>query len=144
MTLRILILCTGNSIRSQMAEGLLRSLAAGQIEVESAGTAPSHVNPLAIQAMAERGINISNHRSKHVNEFLYTPFDLVITVCDHAAEQCPLFPGNVQRIHWSFPDPAAVQGTEQERLDAFRQVRNALEEQLRVWLQEQLIEGKRV
>ena len=144
MTLQVLILCTGNSARSQMAEGLLRFLAAGQMEVESAGTAPSHVNPLAIQAMAERGIDISHHRSKHVNEFLHLPFDVVITVCDNAAEQCPLFPGNVERIHWNFPDPSTVQGSEQERLDAFRRVRNALEERLRLWLQKQPIEGKQV
>ncbi len=135
MNRRVLILCTGNSARSQMAEGLLRELTGGRIDVMSAGTAPSQVNPLAIQAMRERGIDISHHRSKHLNEFLQQPFDVVITVCDAAAEQCPVFPGPTQRIHWSFPDPAAAKGTEAERLKAFRQVRDALEAQLRTWLE---------
>src|SRR5205823_7799855 len=99
MKRRVLILCTGNSARSQMAEGLLRELAGGKIDVMSAGTAPSRVNPLAIQAMRERGIDISHHRSKHHNEFLKQPFDVVITVCDDAAEQCPVFSGPAQRIH---------------------------------------------
>lgn len=132
---RVLILCTGNSARSQMAEGLLRTLSAGALEVYSAGTAPSQVNPLAIRAMAERGIDISQHRSKHLNEFLAQPFDVVITVCDQAAEVCPVFPGRAERIHWSFPDPAAAQGTEEERMNAFRQVRDALETQLKSWWQ---------
>lgn len=136
MKQRVLILCTGNSARSQMAEGLLRSLAGEDMDVESAGIAPSRVNPLAIQAMAERHIDISHHRSKHLNEFLSQPFDYVITVCDNAAEHCPMFPGKATRIHWSFPDPAAVQGSEEERLNAFRQVRDAIEQQLRLWLQE--------
>ncbi|MDQ2715491.1 MAG: arsenate reductase ArsC [Chloroflexota bacterium] len=134
MTQRVLILCTGNSARSQMAEGLLRSLAAGRIEVFSAGTAPSSVNPLAIQVMRERDIDISHQRSKHLREFQSQPFDVVITVCDQAAEQCPIFSGRAERIHWSFPDPAAVHGPEEERLVAFRAVREALEERLRAWL----------
>lgn len=136
MKQRVLILCTGNSARSQMAEGLLRSLAREQMEVESAGIAPSHVNPLAIRAMAERQIDISHHRSKHLNEFLEQPFDYIITVCDNAAEHCPVFPGKATRIHWSFPDPAAVQGSEEERLNSFRQIRDAIEKQLRIWLQD--------
>ncbi|GLV56832.1 protein-tyrosine-phosphatase [Dictyobacter sp. S3.2.2.5] len=135
MRQRVLFLCTGNSARSQMAEGWLRYLADEQIEVASAGTAPSQVNPLAIQVMAERAIDISHHRSKHLNEFLLQPFDYVITVCDQAAEQCPIFPGKAIRIHWSFPDPAAVKGTHEERLAAFRQVRDALEGQLRAWVE---------
>ena len=139
---RVLILCTGNSARSQMAEGLLRTLSAGTLGVYSAGTAPSQVNPLAIRAMAERGIDISQHRSKHLNEFLAQPFDVVLTVCDAAAEVCPVFPGRAERIHWSFPDPAAVQGTEEERMNAFRQVRDALETQLTSWWQEQEVEGE--
>ncbi len=139
MTHRVIILCTGNSARSQMAEGLLRSLAhesAKDVEVVSAGTAPSRVNPLAIQAMQERGIDISAHRSKHVSEFQGQPFDVVITVCDNAAEHCPVFPGKAERIHWSFPDPAAVQGSEEEKLEAFRRVRDGLEERLDGWLRE--------
>src|ERR1041384_3223246 len=104
MQQHVLILCTGNSARSQMAEGLLRALAGERFEVFSAGSKPSVVNPLAIAAMDERGIDIRTHRSKHLNEFLAQPFDYVITVCDTAAESCPLFPGPAQRIHWSFPD----------------------------------------
>ncbi len=139
MTHRVIILCTGNSARSQMAEGLLRSLAGESgkdVEVVSAGTAPSRVNPLAIQVMHERGIDISQHRSKHVSEFLDQPFDVVITVCDNAAEHCPIFPGKAERIHWSFPDPAAVQGSEEEKLEAFRKVRDGLEERLSGWLRD--------
>ncbi len=131
---RVLILCTGNSARSQMAEGLLRELAGAQFDVFSAGNKPSSVNPLAIQAMRERGIDISQHRSKHLNEFLAQPFDYVITVCDQAAETCPIFPGRARRIHWSFPDPAAVKGSDEARLRAFRQTRDAIEMRLRAWL----------
>ncbi len=137
MKKRVLILCTGNSARSQMAEGLLRHLAGKQLEVVSAGSAPSHVNPLAIRAMREHGIDISHHRSKHVSEFANQPFDVVITVCDQAAETCPVFPGRAQRIHWSFPDPARAEGSEQERLAAFRSVRDQLAARLGAWWQEQ-------
>jgi arsenate reductase len=136
MKKQVLILCTGNSARSQMAEGLLRQLAGERMDVFSAGSKPSTVNPLAIQVMAERGIDISHQRSKHLNEFLQQPFDEVITVCDQAAEVCPIFPGKAHRIHWSFPDPAAVTGSEAERLQAFRQVRDSIEERLRAWLAE--------
>jgi len=104
------------------------------MEVISAGLSPSRVNPLAIQVMHERGIDISQQRSKHLNEYIEQPFDYVITVCDNAAEQCPVFPGRAQRIHWSFPDPASVEGTDEQRLQAFRQTRDALETQLRAWL----------
>jgi arsenate reductase len=135
---RVLILCTGNSARSQMAEGWLRALAGDRYDVASAGTRPSVVNPLAIAVMRERGIDISGHRSKSVTEFLDQPFDYVITVCDQAAEACPVFPGPAHRIHWSFPDPAAVQGSESERLDAFRAVRDALERRLRAWIAQPL------
>jgi arsenate reductase len=117
-----------------MAEGLLRRLAGDACEVHSAGTHPSAVNPLAIQAMAERGIDISGHRSKHLDEFRARPFDFVLTVCDQAAEACPLFPGRAERLHWSFPDPAAAAGEPAERLQAFRQTRDALEARLRAWL----------
>lgn len=131
---RVLILCTGNSARSQMAEGLLRAMAGEQMEVHSAGTKPSTVNPLAIQVMKEAGIDISSHRSKHLNEFLHQPFDEVITVCDNAAESCPIFPGPARRTHWSFPDPAAVTGSEARKLGAFRAVRDDIQRKLRDWL----------
>ncbi len=134
MKQRVLILCTGNSARSQMAEGLLRELAGERMEVWSAGSRPSTVNPLAIAAMRERGIDISHYRSKHLDEFLAQPFDVVLTVCDNAAASCPVFPGPAQRIHWSFPDPAAATGDEAERLAVFRQVRDAIEVRLREWL----------
>lgn len=127
MKQHVLILCTGNSARSQMAEGWLRHLAGDRFEVASAGTHPTTVNPLAIAVMRERGVDISAHRSKSMNEFLTQPFDYVITVCDDAAEACPIFPGPARRIHWSLPDPAAVQGSEDERLTAFRDVRDRLE-----------------
>jgi arsenate reductase len=131
MKKRVLILCTGNSARSQMAEGLLRSSGGHRFEVSSAGTQPSIVRPEAIAVMAELGIDISGHRSKHVGEFEGQAFDYVITVCDNAKESCPVFPGNTQRIHWSVPDPAAVDGSGQERLLAFRRVRDSLAERLR-------------
>jgi arsenate reductase len=134
MKQRVLILCTGNSARSQMAEGLLRTLAGERMDIASAGTQPSVVNPLAIQAMRERGIDISGHRSKHLSEFLDQPWDSVLTVCDAAAEHCPVFPGPAQRIHWSFPDPAAAAGSEEQRLQMFREVRDAIEAQLRAWV----------
>jgi arsenate reductase (thioredoxin) len=136
MKLQVLILCTGNSARSQMAEGLLRSFAGDTVDVFSAGSKPSVVNPYAIRAMAEAGIDISEQRSKHLNEFLSHPFDYVITVCDHAAETCPIFPGKAQRIHWSFPDPAAVEGDEADKLASFRSVRDALAVQFKAWASE--------
>jgi arsenate reductase (thioredoxin) len=128
--MKILILCTGNSARSQMAEGLLRSLSKGAIEVHSAGTRPSRLNPLAIEAMKELGIDISGQRSKSVEEFAGRRFDLVITVCDNARESCPVFPGAPERIHWSYSDPAAVEGTHEEKLQAFRAVRDDLKAKL--------------
>jgi arsenate reductase len=137
MKKRVLILCIGNSARSQMAEGLLRTLTNGQMEVFSAGTKPSQVNPLAVQVMAERGIDIGQQRSKHLDEYLQQSFDYVITVCDEAAETCPVFPGPAKRIHWNFPDPAAAQGTEDEKRSAFRQVRQSLEATLREWLSDE-------
>jgi arsenate reductase len=119
-----------------MAEGLLRALAGDELAVFSAGTRPSVVNPFAIAVMRERGIDISGQRSKHLDEFRAQPFDYVITVCDSAAETCPVFPGRARRIHWSFPDPAAVAGSDAERQAAFRQVRDAIEARLREWLAE--------
>ncbi len=117
---RILFLCTENSARSQMAEGILRHLNGNEVEVFSAGTAPSSVHPYAIRAMAEIGIDISQQRAKHTNEFRDQPFDYVITVCDRAREKCPTFAGGAQRIHWSLPDPLAVQGDEAQA-EAIRQ-----------------------
>jgi arsenate reductase len=128
---RVLILCTGNSARSQMAEGLLRHLADDRFEVASAGVSPTQVRPEAITAMREIGIDISNHRSKSVDEFSGQEFDYVITVCDNANEQCPIFPGNTKRIHWSFDDPAAAVGDEQSRLAVFRKVRDEILHRLR-------------
>ena len=128
---RVLILCTGNSARSQMAEALLRARSGHRFEVYSAGVAPKGVHPLAVQVMAEMGIDISQARSKGVAEFLGQPMDYVITVCDNANETCPVFPGAVTRLHHSFEDPAAVTGDEAARLAVFRRVRDELDE----WLQ---------
>jgi len=119
---RVLILCTGNSARSQMGEGLLKDLAGDHFEVFSAGTTPSTLNPYAVLAMAEMGIDIREQYSKSLNQFLNQIFDYVITVCDRAAETCPIFPGPAQRIHWGFPDPAAVEGDHNQKLAAFIQV----------------------
>jgi len=132
---RVLILCTGNSARSQMAEGLLRHRAGDRFEVASAGVAPTHVRPEAIEAMGEIGIDISDYRSKSIDEFVGQEFDYVITVCDNANEQCPIFPGKTQRIHWSFEDPAAVQGDNQKRMAVFRTVRDELRKRLSVQFQ---------
>ena len=123
---RVLILCTGNSARSQMAEGLLRHDAGERFDVESAGTKPGSVRPEAIAAMRELGIDISGHRSKHVEEFEGQKFDYVITVCDNARESCPVFFGAATRLHHSFDDPAALNGSEEERLALFRRVRGEL------------------
>ncbi|HKG80189.1 MAG TPA: arsenate reductase ArsC, partial [Pyrinomonadaceae bacterium] len=121
---RVLFLCTGNSARSQMAEGLLRHMAGDRFEVASAGVSPTNVRPEAIEVMREIGIDISQQRSKAVDDFVDREFDYVITVCDNANEQCPVFPGTTNRIHWSFDDPAAVEGDELARLAVFRRVRD--------------------
>src|ERR1700741_4328026 len=131
---RGLILCTGNSSRSQMAEGLLRQLAGDVYEVASAGVSPSRVRPEAIEAMREIGIDISDHRSKSVEEFTGQPIDYVITVCDNAREHCPVFPGGGQKIHWSFDDPAAVEGDESARLAVFCRVRDEIGEHLKAFV----------
>lgn len=136
--LRVLFLCTHNSARSQMAEGLLRQYAGDQIEVASAGTEPGRVHPLAVRAMREIGLDISRASSKSVEEFLGQQFDYVITLCDQANETCPIFPGDPQRIHWSFPDPSAVEGSEEARLRAFEQVCAQLAVRLRTWAQQPL------
>lgn len=130
MKKRVLILCTGNSARSQMAEGLLRNDAGDKFEMFSAGVEPTQVRPEAIEAMREIGIDISAQRSKSVDEFRDQQFDYVITVCDNANQQCPMFPGKAERIHWSIDDPAAVKGDENARLDAFRSARDELRERL--------------
>ncbi|HEX6800395.1 MAG TPA: arsenate reductase ArsC [Ktedonobacterales bacterium] len=127
--MRVLFLCTHNSSRSQMAEGLLRARGGMRYQVFSAGTRPRAVHPLAIQAMAEIGVDISpvaGYRAKGMGEFAGQPMDLVVTACDEAAEACPYFPGARRQEHWSFPDPSAAIGTEDERLAVFRQVRDAI------------------
>ena len=128
---RVLILCTGNSARSQMAEGLLRHDAGERFEVESAGTKASFVRPEAIAVMRELGIDISAHRSKNVEEFERQKFDYVITVCDNARETCPVFFGAAKKVHHDFEDPAAVAGTDEQRLAVFRRVRDELRGYLR-------------
>jgi arsenate reductase (thioredoxin) len=133
---RVLILCTGNSARSQMAEGLLRSVGGGRFEVESAGVRPTCVRAEAIEAMREVGVDISRQRSKSVEEFAGREFDYVITVCDNARENCPIFSGRTERVHWSFDDPAAVVGEWEERLAAFRRVRDEIDTRLREWASE--------
>jgi arsenate reductase len=132
--IRVLFLCTGNSARSQMAEGLLRTFGGGDFEINSAGTDPKELNPLAIEAMRESGIDISGQQSKSLERFLGQHFDYIITVCDRARDTCPTFPGDNQRIHWGFEDPAAVTGTRAEQLAVFRRVRNEISERLRVWV----------
>ena len=131
---RILFLCTHNSARSQMAEGLLRHLAGERFEVHSAGTEATHVRPLAIRAMEEIGVDISGQESKTLERYLGEPFDYVITVCDDANEACPFFPGAERRLHWSLPDPSAAEGTEEERLKVFRSVRDALRDRVQAEL----------
>jgi arsenate reductase len=126
MKKRILFICTHNSARSQMAEGLLRALAGDRFEAFSAGTEATHVRPLAIKAMAELGIDISRQESKTLDRYLNEPFDEVITVCDTAAEACPIFPGAAKRQHWSFPDPSKATGSEAEQLAVYRRVRDEI------------------
>ena len=123
---RVLFLCTHNSARSQMAEGLLRQLGGDRFEVFSAGTEATMVRPLAIRAMQELGIDIAGQQSKTLARYLDQPFDQVITVCDQANEACPVFFGARERLHWSFPDPSQATGTEAEQLSVYRQVRDAI------------------
>lgn len=134
---KILILCTGNSARSQMAEGLLKHITKNECEVFSAGTKPSIVRPEAIEALREIGIDISENRSKSVEEFAAEEIDYVLTVCDNASENCPFFPAKTRLIHHSFEDPAAVEGEKETRLEAFRKVRDEIEKYLR-----QIVENK--
>ena len=123
---KVLFICTHNSARSQMAEGFLNHLAAGRFEAQSAGTEPGALSPLAVQVMAEEGIDISNHHAKALDAFLSEPFDHVITVCDDANEACPVFPNARHRLHWSFPDPSRAEGPAEQRLAVFRAVRYAI------------------
>lgn len=127
---RVLFVCTHNSARSQMAEGYLNALGGDRFEALSAGTEARGIHPLAIQAMAEEGIDVAMQESKTIERFLAQPFDLVITVCDDAAEACPVFPGAAKRMHWSFPDPSKVAGDDEERYAAFVRVRDAIRERI--------------
>ena len=123
----VLILCTGNSCRSHFAEGILRAIAGDWVDVHSAGSNPAgYVHPLAIRVMEEIGLDISRHRSKHLNEFLDRPIETVITVCGNADQVCPTFPGQVNRYHWGFDDPAKAEGGEAEKLDVFRRIRDQM------------------
>jgi arsenate reductase len=135
---RVLFMCTHNSARSQMAEGILRDLAGDRFEVTSAGTEATHVRPLAIRAMDEIGIDISGQESKTLERYLGEPFDYVITVCDDANEACPFFPGAKKRLHWSLEDPSRAEGSEEERLAIFRRVRDEIRERIA----QELVNGK--
>ena len=127
---RVLFLCTHNSARSQMAEGLLRHLGGARFEAHSAGTEATHVRPLAIRAMNEVGVDITGQESKTLDQYLEEQFDYVITVCDDANEACPYFPGARNRLHWSFEDPSGTEGSEEERLAIFRKVRDEIREHI--------------
>ena len=131
---RVLFLCTHNSARSQMAEGLLRHLAGDRFEAMSAGTEATHVRPLAIMAMEEVGVDISGQESKTLERYLGEPLDYVITVCDDANEACPFFPGAKSRLHWSFEDPSKAEGSEEERLAVFRRVRDGIRDRVQAEL----------
>ena len=135
---KVLILCTGNSCRSHMAEGILRAVAGDFLEVHSAGSNPAgYVHPLAIRALAEIGIDISAHRSKSMNEFLNQKIETVITVCGKADQVCPTYPGQVNRLHWPFDDPGQATGTEEERISVFRRVRDEIRAKFEGWAAEQ-------
>ena len=140
--LKVLFLCTENACRSQMAEGLVNHDLAGRVKAFSAGVRPTTVNPRAITAMKELGIDISRHYSKSVDDLPEQDFDLVITVCDRAQEQCPLFPGQTEVIHVGFPDPAKATGAEEEIMADFRRVRDDMREQLIALLQKKLAAGR--
>jgi arsenate reductase len=137
-THRVLFLCTGNSARSQMAEAFLRTLGGDKFEAHSAGLQATAIHPLTVQVMAERGIDISQQRSKDLSEYLgRVHFGTLITVCDRAAEECPNFPGVATRLHWSLDDPVAMDGSDEERVAAFRAVRDAVERHVIEWLESQ-------
>ena len=133
--IKVLFLCTGNSARSQMAEAFLRKYAGDRYEVFSAGLEPTVVNPFTIQVMKEIGVNMSTHRSKHLDEYIgKVLFDYLITVCDNAEKKCPFFPGVGIRLHWPFDDPASASGNDAEKLAKFRQVRDQIDPRVREWL----------
>ena len=137
---KVLFLCTGNSARSQMAEAFLRKYAGDYFEVFSAGLEPKGLNPLTIQVMQEIGFDMSGHTSKDLIQFLgKTHFGYLITVCDHAEKNCPIFPGMGVRLHWSIEDPAAMEGTREEKLANFREIRDVIDEKVRLWLIEKEI-----
>ena len=138
---RVLVLCTGNSARSQIGEGLFRAEGGERFDVFSAGTKPGFVRPEAIAVMKELGIDISNHRSKSVDEFARQAFDYVVTVCDNARDNCPVFPAGAERIHWSVEDPAAVEGGETERLSAFRSARDQIHARVKAFLGDRAAAG---
>ena len=134
MGIRVLFLCTGNSARSVFGEALLREMAGADFEAFSAGTHPKGLNPLTAKVLEEEHIDLPGFRSKNVSEFVGQDFDYVITVCDDAAEECPVFPGAPERIHWSFPDPAAVAGSDMEKLAAFQQTAREMRQRLSVFI----------
>lgn len=131
---KVLFVCTGNSCRSQLAEGLLRDMAGDRFEVFSAGSHPSRVHPASIAVLAEWGIDISHHTSDPIEEYLDKNIDIVITVCDNANQVCPVFPGNVERIHWSIDDPFKGWSADMEFMDRYRQTRNEIKERLENFL----------
>lgn len=131
--IRVLFLCTGNSARSQMAEGFLRAMGKAHFAVFSAGTDPKGLHPLAVQTMQETGIDISTHFSKDLSQFSGQDFDYIITVCDRARDNCPTFPGDIERIHWSFDDPAAAEADDQAQQQVFRRVRNEIRSRISIW-----------
>ena len=136
--MKILILCTGNSCRSQIAEGYLKTFLGETAEVYSAGVETHGVNPRAIQIMTEDGIDINDHTSNHIDEYADLKFDHIITVCDHAKERCPVFPSEAQQHHYNFPDPAKATGTEEEILKSFRTTRNMVKNYLREFVKKEL------
>lgn len=138
MKKKILVLCTGNSCRSQIAEGYLRHFAGPKADIYSAGVETHGVNPKAIATMREDGIDISNHTSNHVDEYASIDFDFIITVCDNAKERCPYFPTKAKKFHYNFPDPAKAQGTEEEIMEEFRRVRQMIKEYSEQFVAEQL------
>jgi arsenate reductase (thioredoxin) len=140
----VLFICTHNSARSQMAEGFLNRLGSGRFGAQSAGTEPGTLHPLAVEVMAEEGIDIGGQRAKGLDAFLQQPFDYVITVCDDANETCPIFPNARQRLHWSLPDPSRAEGTPEERLVTFRAVRDAVRARVEEFLAASVREGDRL
>lgn len=134
----ILVLCTGNSCRSQIAEAYLRHFAGDLAKIFSAGVETHGVNPKAIATLAEDGLDITHHTSNHVDEYLHIPFDYIITVCDNAQERCPIFPSSAQRFHFNFPDPAKAQGTEEEIMQQFASVREQIKQYCKEFVLNQL------